>query len=220
MRLPNFFPTGVPAGRGSVTVIAALLLASATVRLITGATGAWAQSGQLPTNPMPSVQADSSAQMHEKTAEPSQKEIKTASASFNDRSDVSRLLQALNEREALVIKREKQLEMRMRALSVADTEIEKRLKILSDTEQTLRATLSLADEASEKDLLRLTTVYESMKPKDASKLFEEMEPNFAAGFLGRMRPDVAAQVMAGLSPQVAYSISVILAGRNATVPKT
>jgi flagellar motility protein MotE (MotC chaperone) len=220
MRLPRFSTMVAPAGRGSVMVIATLLLTSATVRLITGATGAWAQGGQLPTNPMPTVQTNSSAQTHAKTAEPAHNEPKTVSASFTDRGDISKLLQALNEREALVVKREKKLEMRMRALSVADIEIENRLKILSDTEQTLRATLSLADEASEKDLLRLTTVYESMKPKDASKLFEEMEPNFAAGFLARMRPDVAAQVMAGLSPQVAYSISVILAGRNATVPKT
>ena len=47
-----------------------------------------------------------------------------------------------------------------------------------------------------------------------------MEPDFAAGFLGRMRPDAAAAVMAGLTPETAYSISVILAGRNATAPKT
>ena len=84
----------------------------------------------------------------------------------------------------------------------------------------MRATLSLADEASEKDILRLTSVYENMKPKDAAILFEQMEPNFAAGFLGRMRPDIAAEILSGLSPEVAYSISVILAGRNANVPKT
>lgn len=220
MRFPKFSPMVAPAGRGSVMVIAALLLGSASLRLFTGATGAWAQDGQLPMNPMPISPAPVSKETHGTTDDLPHKDMKTASVLLSDRNDVSNLIRALKEREAVVIKREKQIEMRMRALSVADTEIEKRLQSLTETEQALRATLSLADEASEKDLLKLTSVYESMKPKDAAILFEEMEPNFAAGFLARMRPDVAAQVMSGLSPQVAYSISVILAGRNATVPKT
>ena len=45
-----------------------------------------------------------------------------------------------------------------------------------------------------------------------------MTPEFAAGFIGRMRADAAAAIMAGLSPQAAYTISVILAGRNARAP--
>ena len=86
-------------------------------------------------------------------------------------------------------------------------------------EAKLSATLSVADGAAEKDLARLTAVYEAMKPKDASALFETMAPEFAAGFLGRMRPEAAALVMTGLSPKAAYGISVLLAGRNALVPK-
>lgn len=207
-----------PAGRGSVVVIAALLLSSASLRLMTSANGAFAQSGQLPTSPTPSPQAP------DPTVEQAglQKGVETPTilSKYSSRSEISGLIDALSEREKQVSEREKQLEMRMQALSVADEEIEKRIQKLTKTEEGLRATLSLADEASEKDLFRLTSVYENMKPKDAAILFEEMEPNFAAGFLGRMRPDVAAQVMAGLSPQAAYSISVILAGRNASVPKT
>lgn len=204
-----------PAGRGSVIVITALLLSSASVRLMTSANGALAQSGQLPTAPMPSAVTPNTSESGKHTPPET-----TIHSQLADRGEISGLISALTERETQVVAREKQLKMRMRALSVADAEIQKRLKSLMKTEEALRATLSLADEASEKDLLRLTSVYENMKPKDAATLFEEMEPNFAAGFLGRMRPDIAAQVMAGLSPQIAYSISVILAGRNASVPKT
>ena len=73
--------------------------------------------------------------------------------------------------------------------------------------------------AVENDLAALTSVYENMKPKEAAPLFEAMDPVFAAGFLARMRPEVAAGIMAKLSPDAAYSISVILAGRNANVPR-
>lgn len=206
-----------PNGRGSVLVIAMLLISSATIRLATSANSAIAQDGQLPNATMPAKQTVSQAEAEmPKYAEKSG----GSAAEITNRDDVSSLIGALSVREKQLVEREKALEMRLRALAIADAEIEKRIVSLTETEQALRATLSLADEASEKDLLRLTSVYESMKPKDAAALFEEMEPNFAAGFLGRMRPDVAAAILAGLSPQVAYSISVILAGRNATVPKT
>jgi flagellar motility protein MotE (MotC chaperone) len=46
-------------------------------------------------------------------------------------------------------------------------------------------------------------------------LFERMSPDFAAGFLGRMRPEAAAAIMSGLPPELGYSISVLLASRNA-----
>ena len=107
----------------------------------------------------------------------------------------------------------------MQALSVADQTIARKLAALTEAEEKLRATLALADTAAEDDLIRLTAVYQNMKPAEAAALFEEMDPQFAAGFLGRMDPAAAAGVLAGLSPQAAYSVSVILAGRNANVPK-
>jgi flagellar motility protein MotE (MotC chaperone) len=193
-----------------------LLFGSASVRLLTSGTEAFAQDSQLPTASVTSQPP--AGQQTDSVSLPSASPL--ASTAYAANGEISGLIAALKERESRVVEREKRLEMRLRALAVADAEIEKRMQALSETEQALRATLSLADEASENDLLRLTAVYESMKPKDAAALFEEMDPNFAAGFLGRMRPDVAASVMAGLTPAAAYSISVILAGRNANAPKT
>jgi flagellar motility protein MotE (MotC chaperone) len=57
-----------------------------------------------------------------------------------------------------------------------------------------------------------------MKPKDAAAIFESMDVTFAAGFLARMNRDAAARLMAGLSAEKAYSISVVMAGRNARAP--
>ncbi|MEP1767142.1 MAG: hypothetical protein ABJJ53_10965 [Sulfitobacter sp.] len=217
MNIPSVKRIIAPVGRGSVMVLALLLFSSASVRLMTSASSAWAQNGQLPTTPDTAPQESTTETEHAKESPAS---ASSDYALAQDQGELSGLITALAERETQVSEREKRLEMRSRALSIADEEIEKRLKDLAETESTLRATLALADAASEKDILNLTSVYENMKPKDAATLFEEMEPNFAAGFLGRMRPDSAAQIMAGLSPQAAYSISVILAGRNANVPKS
>ncbi|MFN7222601.1 MAG: MotE family protein [Paracoccaceae bacterium] len=126
---------------------------------------------------------------------------------------------ALKERDAAITAREAALQDRLAALSLADEALTRRLTELEATETTLRQTLAIADGAAEKDLQRLTAVYEAMKPAEASALFEAMAPEFAAGFLGRMRPDVGAAIIAGLKPETAYTISVLIAGRNALAPK-
>lgn len=129
------------------------------------------------------------------------------------------LLQALNERETQVEMQEAAAKDRMAALALADAALTKRLEELSAAEEDLKQVLSIADGAAEEDLARLTAVYEAMKPADAAKLFVAMAPEFAAGFLGRMQPAAAAAVLSGMPPETAYSISALIAGRNALAPK-
>ncbi|OYX41660.1 MAG: hypothetical protein B7Z02_15100 [Rhodobacterales bacterium 32-67-9] len=129
------------------------------------------------------------------------------------------MLEDLRAREARLAAREAQVEDRSQALTLAKTEIDEKLAALVAAEDKLAATLALADQAADQDVARLVAVYEKMKPKEAAPLFAEMDPDFAAGFLARMRPDTAAAVMAGLDPKAAYTISVLLAGRNANAPK-
>lgn len=118
----------------------------------------------------------------------------------------------LDEKEFALLTKEKDLE-------AAELLIQANLDRLEAAEQRLASTIERVDGASEDDLGRLTSVYESMKPKTASQLFSQMTPDFAAGFLGRMSPKAAGEIMSGLSPEEAYAISVVLAGRNANVPK-
>lgn len=128
------------------------------------------------------------------------------------------LLQALNEREEQLRALEAAVADRRAALNLAEAAIAKRIEDLEAAEASLKEVLTIADGAAEQDLARLTAVYEAMKPADAAALFDAMAPEFAAGFLGRMQPSAAAAVMAGMAPDKAYSISVLIAGRNAMAP--
>lgn len=183
------------AGRGTLTLVASMLFVSATIRVFLGAEAALAVENGV---------GEATLADMEMACEPE--------------TDISQLLVAFDDREVRLSERERQIEERFQALQVADREIADRLAELRAAEAALAETLSIADSAAETDLGILTAVYENMAPKEAAALFEEMTPDFAAGFLGRMRPDAAAEVMAGLEPRTAYSISVILAGRNADVP--
>ena len=130
------------------------------------------------------------------------------------------LAQALKTRSSEISAREAALQDRTAALDLAEEAINKRMAELATAEDDLKKTLSIADGAAEKDLTTLTAVYEAMKPADAIKVFAAMAPEFAAGFLARMQPNAAAGILAGMSPEQAYSISVLIAGRNALAPKT
>lgn len=130
-------------------------------------------------------------------------------------ADLDAALAAIRAREERLDGREAALEDRMRALQLAEEVVARNLEALEAAEQRLRGLIARADEAAESDLAQLTAVYENMKAKEAGPLFERMSPDFAAGFLGRMRPDAAAAIMAELPPEMAYSISVLLASRNA-----
>jgi len=179
-------------GRGVLVMIAALFALSGAIRFGAGVAQAFATGGE--------------------TAQD------TAAEACTTEPGVLKLLSEVQERERKTVEREKILADRSQAISLAEKRIESRLASLVEAERSLSQTVTIADKAADEDVSRLVTVYENMKPKDAAPLFSAMAPDFAAGFLARMRPDASAAVMAALDPQVAYSISVIMAGRNAGAP--
>ena len=132
--------------------------------------------------------------------------------------DLQSLLDRLRAREADLAAREAALQDRERALRIAEDALEVQLDELIAVETALADTIAAAETAFETDVANLTDVFGEMKPKQAAALFSEMDPGFAAGFLSRMRAETSAGIMAAMEPHAAYSISVIMAGRNANVP--
>lgn len=185
-------------GRSALILIAGFFLASGLLRLGSGTGSAIAREVE--------------ALRH------SEKEEVHTPVACESGEGIGELLAVIKQREVRIGQQEMALANRMQALAVAEVGMKRNLTALIEAEQKLKSTMASANTAAEDDLARLTSVYENMKAKDAAALFEEMDPQFSAGFLGRMRADSAAAIFAGLTPAKAYSISVILAGRNADVP--
>jgi flagellar motility protein MotE (MotC chaperone) len=181
------------AGQGTLAILGLLFLSSGALRLGSGVGEALAMEAETP---------ELAAIVEEQTCTPLPSELATA----------------LSAREAAVVAGELVLKDKLAAMALAEAAITDRLNELTAAEEALAATLAIADNAAENDLMRLTQVYETMKPKDAAALFETMAPAFAAGFLGRMQPQAAAAVLSDLSPETAYQISLVIAGRNAEAP--
>ena len=189
-------------GKGTLHIIGGLLVLSGIVRAM-GSGQAWAEA-----------QAAQGSDMRPQVGVAQEGE-----AQASDVTGVNpALLEAFKQREERIAAREKQMEDRMQALQLAEREASERVAALLAAEESLKSTIALADVAAETDIQKLVAVYQNMKPKEAAALFSQMTPDFAAGFLGLMDPAIAAQIMAQVSPETAYSISVVLAGRNAGVP--
>ncbi|MCH2093584.1 MAG: hypothetical protein MK160_00535 [Rhodobacteraceae bacterium] len=184
--------------RGALALIAGLLVLSAFIRIGLRAGEAIASQPE-------------SAAIHDP--------VTSAPLVCDTPEDYNTVIALMKTREERLDQTERDLEVRLKALNIAEQQIEDRIALLETTEQKLRQTIELAKGAAEEDVTRLTDVYARMKPKQAAALFEEMAPDFAAGFLARMPADAAAAIMAGMTPQSAYTLSVVLAGRNAKVPK-
>lgn len=190
----------ITSSKGTVASLVLLLVASATIRLFSSTEAVRA-----------ATPSDSKAA--------SVIESTSSETDTGPKSNSTPLLRAFEAREKRLDNKEKEIEERLRDLSIAEQALESKLERLKTAEAELRETLSLANSAAENDLNQLTTVYENMKPKVAAAVFQEMDTDFAAGFIARMNPESAAAILAGMDPQSAYTISAILAGRNANVPK-
>ncbi len=179
-------------GQGALFVVAMLFASSGALRLGSGIGAALAKS---PAETVPEAPQPATCEMP------------------------SALSEALTLRGDRIVAQEAALKDRLAALALADAAITRRMEEMQAVEEELKATLALADGAAEEDVQQLTAVYQAMKPKDAAALFQTMSPEFAAGFLGRMPAESAAAIMSGMSSDAAYGVSVIVAGRNAEVPK-
>ena len=124
--------------RGTLHVIAWLMISSAAIRFTAG-------PGQAIAEDMATEVAQTVSSVPAAQAEPEQ-------------AEAGALLAALQSREAAVSAREQQLADRIQALRITEEEIAEQLQALQEAEESLRATIALADAAAETELTRLATV--------------------------------------------------------------
>jgi flagellar motility protein MotE (MotC chaperone) len=142
----------------------------------------------------------------------------TAGATCPSTEDAETLLGAIREREDELAKESLRLAERAQTLNVAEAKLGEQLAAFETAQKNLEETLAVADKAAERDIERMTTVYENMKPAEAAEIFERKDVSFAAGLLARVRPEIAAQVLAAMNADSAYAVTLTIASRNHAVP--
>ena len=134
-----------------------------------------------------------------------------------DPAEKDKLLKAIKDRSAMLDKKETDLDDRLRYLEIIEARVDEKLVALKQSNQSLSELVAYADEAAQKDIDLLSTMYEQMKPKKAGEIFDKMDPKFAAGFLTQMNSENAALILTNMDTDKAYETSLIIASRNAAV---
>ncbi|MCC6006250.1 MAG: hypothetical protein JJU40_01070 [Rhodobacteraceae bacterium] len=136
-----------------------------------------------------------------------------------DEGALELLMADLDDRARRLAQQEAALAARASLVATAEERLSQERAALEAAEARLSEVLAMADRAAERDVARLTAMYESMRPRQAAALFEAMPPPIAAGFLGTMRTDPAAAILALMTPDRAREVSLALAARNARAPR-
>ena len=126
--------------------------------------------------------------------------------------DVLDVLQAdrakLSERLTAVTAREK-------TLATLEVKLKDQMAQIEAANDTLEARIELMETTANEDIDHLVKMYQVMKPKQAAEIFDSMDPAFAAGFLREMNSERAGMIMANMDSRKSYSISIIMAAKNA-----
>lgn len=132
--------------------------------------------------------------------------------------EMSRLLDAIGDRQEDLESRENRIAERERELDEAAAALREELARLREAEARLAKAVEVASTAAEEDVARLVSTYETMDQKRAAAIFGKMDVGFAAGLLGAMKNQAAAGILEALPPEKAYAITAYIAGRNAGRP--
>jgi flagellar motility protein MotE (MotC chaperone) len=121
------------------------------------------------------------------------------------------LLQSLQERQALLEEREKQLAQREEAVHFIQQQVEEKLASLTTLRKEIGALIVEKEAFEEKRFEHLVKVYEGMKPEEAASLIERLQEDTATKLFYRMKEKKVSQLLGFVKPEVAAKLSERLA---------
>tara|TARA_R110000868_G_scaffold661_5_gene4781 strand:+ start:2933 stop:3739 length:807 start_codon:yes stop_codon:yes gene_type:complete len=121
------------------------------------------------------------------------------------------VLGSLTARREELDERAKTFEMREQLLSAAEKRVEARIAELKELEARINTQIGASDKANEERLMGVVQMYETMKPKDASRIFERLDMGVLIDVAKRMSPRKLSAVLAVMDPVAAQDLTVELA---------
>ena len=129
------------------------------------------------------------------------------------------VLKAINAKMDVMKLREAEMAEKETAFTAIRERLQKELAIVESAKNSLAKGAQARTELAQNDITHLTTMYSTMKPKQAAQIFNKMNSGFAAGFLREMKGQRAGLILAAMDAKKAYEISLVLASRNAKYRK-
>jgi len=123
------------------------------------------------------------------------------------------VLERLQQRRGELEARSRELDMRESLLMAAEKRLEERLAELKDLESRINQTLGEREEADAARLKGVTTMYETMKARDAAKIFDRLDIKVLFEVATRINPRRMSEILAQMTPEAAERLTLELAAR-------
>ena len=121
------------------------------------------------------------------------------------------LLQSLQERQARLDEREKQLTAQEETLRALQQQLEEKLTTLAMLRKEVGELVEAKEAFEEKRFEHLVKVYEGMKPEEVASLIQRLNEDTAVKLFYQMKKKKVSQILGFLSPELAVRLSERLA---------
>jgi flagellar motility protein MotE (MotC chaperone) len=122
-------------------------------------------------------------------------------------------LDALQQREIEIRKKEEQLKEKEERLGKLEKEVEQKVKDLLALQKEVQSVRTEKLETQNAKVRSLAKIYGTMKPKEAAKLMENLDDKLVMSIISTMTPDEAAAILSLMEVKKAAKISEALSGR-------
>lgn len=121
------------------------------------------------------------------------------------------LLQSLSQRREEIEEYEGEVALREKILDATEMRIDEKIKQMEEMQIVLKKLLEENKVKEDSEMRSLVKIYESMKPKEASRIFNELDMNILLEVIDRMSERKAAPILANMNPTKAKDVTVKLA---------
>jgi flagellar motility protein MotE (MotC chaperone) len=134
-----------------------------------------------------------------------------ASVDLNFDGDTDEIIAELIARRRDLDMRERQLEQREALLLATESQVEQKLDELQILREELRSLLDQQEQEEEARIKSLVKIYEGMKPKEAANVFNTLDMEIMLSIVSRMSERKSAPILAAMEPSKARALTVLLA---------
>ncbi|MGH7123622.1 MAG: MotE family protein, partial [Stellaceae bacterium] len=124
------------------------------------------------------------------------------------------VLQKLSERRAMLDRRAQDMAQQEVVLKAAEQRVDEKVAKLKSMETEIGGLVDQRAKEGDQRLKGLVKIYETMKPREASRIFEEMDTPTVLDVLGQMKEAKAAAVLASMDPAKAKAVTAGLIQRR------
>lgn len=128
------------------------------------------------------------------------------------------ILQALSKRRDVLNAREAELDQKEALIMAAQKNVERKIEELNQLKAEIEDLLAEQQKVQENRLQSLVKVYENMKSADAARIFNSMDLEILLVVIGRMSERKMAPILAEMDPERARIITIRLAEQRQLPP--